>query len=74
MMCEECERLKKIIRKAIDSSIPYVAQYNAFMISTDAWDELAKSVNPAIAKLDALLVKIGRGEKPTEDEIREALS
>lgn len=61
-------------REALDSSVPYVAAHGAFMISAEAWRQLWLLVSPGAKELDALLQKVQRGEKPTEDEIRQALS
>lgn len=61
------------IKRAIDGSVPYVAAHGAFLISAEDWRELASIVNQSVAKLDAILKRIENGERPTEEEIQEAL-
>ena len=56
-------------RKVIESSIPYLAKYNSFMISPDAWKALNNLVTPGAKELDSLLQRHARGEVVTEDEI-----
>lgn len=61
------------IKRAIDASIPYIAQHGAFLIPAANWSELAAMVCPLVRRLDAAFARMDRGEKLTEAEIREVL-
>lgn len=60
-------------RKVIESSVPYLAKYNSFMISPDAWKALNNLVTHGAKELDSLLQRHARGELLTEEEINMAL-
>lgn len=60
-------------RKVIESSVPYLAKYNSFMISPDAWKALNNLVTPGAKELDSLLQRSARGEAVSEAEINTVL-
>ena len=70
---EELAECKRAIKKALDSSVPYLVNYNSFMISPESWNELACLINPNIQKLNALFDKQDRGIQLTDQEIEDAL-
>lgn len=60
-------------REAVESSVPYITRFNAFLISAEAWHKLALLVCPGMSALDKLLCRLAAGEKLSEEEIREVL-
>lgn len=64
---------KEAAKEAVESSIPFIARFNAFLISAEAWRKLAMLVVPGMAELDKLLQRHAAGEKLTEEEIKSAL-
>lgn len=71
-MSEE-ERLKAIMRRAIDSSRPYLLAHGAFLISQESWAALFKEACPEFSKLDTLFKRSAAGEKIPKAEAEEAL-
>ncbi|RJX20144.1 MAG: hypothetical protein C4575_06935 [Desulforudis sp.] len=65
--------MKRQYKEAIESSIPYVGSFGAFLISAEAWNKLAVLAFPHVATLDELLRRCAAGEKLTEEEIKKAL-
>jgi len=75
--CANCSRLaayEKAAKAAIESSIPYVAKYDAFLISAEAWNMLAVLVVPGMVKLNELLDRARRGEKISAEEVHECFT
>lgn len=60
-------------KEAVESSVPYVGKFGAFLISAEAWSKLAVLAFPRVAALDELLRRRTAGEKLTEEEIKKAL-
>ena len=56
-------------REAVRSSIPYLAAHDAFIISREAWAQLALLVDPKLAILERLFEKMKGVEKITDEDL-----
>ncbi len=70
---ELLEQYKIAVKKAVDSSIPYIAKHNAFLISAESWEMLADLADPKVKALGDLFKRRDNGEKFTEEEAKEAI-
>ncbi len=61
-------------KEVIESSIPYVGKFGAFLISAEAWNKLATLAFPRMAALNELFRRRAAGEKLTEEEIEQVLT
>jgi len=62
------EEIIATVKETIDKSIPYVAQYRAFLITEDSWTKLATVAKPHLKPLFEALADVAMGKKLTTEE------